>query len=84
MVSDLIYMICNTRQSYQQDPSLVPAIAIPLSNNRLLLNDYIILPETPCTLMIGNSRTTNCVFLSTIIKENKDSEVICLIWMIID
>ena len=79
MVSDLIYMIGNTRQSYQQDPSLVPAIAIPLSNNRLLLNDYIILPETPCTLMMGNSKTTNCVFLSTIIIENKDSEVICLI-----
>lgn len=79
MVSDLIYMIGNTRQSYQQDPSLIPAIAIPLSNNRLLLNDYIILPETPCTLMMGNSKTTNCVFLSTIIKENKDSEVICLI-----
>ena len=79
MVSDLIYMIGNTRQSYQQDPSLVPAIAIPLSNNRLLLNDYIILPETPCTLMMGNSKITNCVFLSTIIKENKDSEVICLI-----
>ena len=79
MVSDLIYMIGNTRQSYQQDPSLVPAIAIPLSNNRLLLNDHIILPETPCTLIMGNSKTTNCVFLSTIIKENKDSEVICLI-----
>ena len=48
--------------------------AVPLSYNRLLLNDHVIYPNTPCTVMSGGNRLYDCVFAATVVKEKEGKE----------
>lgn len=71
MVDDLQMMAAATQALYHVTGIPKVISAAPLSGNRLLLNDKVIEPNTPCTLRNGNNLIRNCVFLSTIVKERR-------------
>lgn len=85
MIDDLFQMVRSTKEVCAKSNVEMPCVVIPLSNSRLLLNDHVIYPNTPCTLLNGNTRMTDCVFVATSVKERelkekkKDPEVIELI-----
>ena len=74
MVNDLQMMAASTKALYNNIgiPKIISAAT--LSGNRLLINDRVIEPNTPCTLRNGNNLIRNCVFLSTIVKEKENKE----------
>ena len=74
MVDDLQMMAAATQALYPVTGIPKVISAAPLSGNRLLLNDKVIEPNTPCTLRNGNNWIRNCVFLSTIVKEKENKE----------
>ena len=74
MVDDLQMMAAATQALYPVTGIPKVISAAPLSGNRLLLNDKVIEPNTPCTLRNGNNLIRNCVFLSTIVKEKENKE----------
>ena len=74
MVDDLQMMAAATQALYHVTGIPKVISAAPLSGNRLLLNDKVIEPNTPCTLRNGNNLIRNCVFLSTIVKEKENKE----------
>ena len=49
-------------------------VVAPLSNNRLLLNNHVIYPNTPCTVRNNSQFIHNCVFMSTMVKEKEVKE----------
>ena len=74
MVSDLQYMAHCTMQLCDRVGIPHICVAAPLSGNRLLLNEKVIEPNTPCILRNGNNVIRNCVFSSTIVKEKDNKE----------
>ena len=74
MVDDLLSMVTSTQQQYSQAPQLMPFIIVPLRDNRLLLGDRVIEPNTPCTVVNGSNRMTDCVFLSTTLGDREIRE----------
>lgn len=74
MIDDLLFMSHNTKQLCDQCQVPPVCTAVPLSNNRLLLNDHVIYPNTPCTLRIGATKMYGCVFVSTVVKEKEFKE----------
>ena len=74
MVNDLQMMAAATKKLYHATGMPKVLSAAPLSGNRLLVNDRVIEPNTPCTLRNGNNMIRNCVFLATIVKEKENKE----------
>lgn len=72
MVDDLLFMIRKTREIVSPR---IQSIAIPLSDNRLLLDDHVIYPNTPCTVVINKVQTEGCFYVSTTIKERSDVRI---------
>ena len=80
MIEDLLHMAHNTRVMCEKQGLPSVCVAVPLSGNRLLLNDHVIYPNTPCLVRSGSSSARECVFVSTTVKDKdlrekrKDSE----------
>lgn len=73
-MEDLLYMARDWSQVCEANNLEKSCIAVPLSYNRLLLNDHVIYPNTPCTVMSGGNRLYDCVFTSTMVKEKEGKE----------
>lgn len=74
MISDLLEMARSTLEISRSQGFPAISIAVPLSSNRLLLNDHVIYPNTPCTMYNGSSKTSGCAFVSTIVKDRDQRE----------
>lgn len=74
MIDDLLYMSHSTKQLCQDCDISPICTVVPLSNNRLLLNDHVIYPNTPCTVRTSRSERFEGVFLSTVVKEKEVKE----------
>lgn len=74
MIDDLLLMARSTKQLCDKYNLPPVCTAAPLSNNRLLLNDHVIYPNTPCSLRNGPQRSVGCTFVSTMVKEKEVKE----------
>lgn len=74
MIDDLLFMSHKTKQLCEKCNVPPVCTVVPLSNNRLLLNDHVIYPNTPCNVRNGGSKMYDCVFLSTVVKEKEMKE----------
>ena len=74
IVDDILHMADETMKLYEQEKLTPTPIVAPLSHNRLLLNNRIINPDTPCTLYSNGSKVADCTFLSTVVKEKENVE----------
>ncbi|KAK8821421.1 hypothetical protein WA538_000789 [Blastocystis sp. DL] len=74
IIEDLLYMARDWLQVCETNHLEKSCIAVPLSYSRLLLNDHVIYPNTPCTVMSGGNRLYDCVFTSTMVKEKEGKE----------
>lgn len=74
MISDLLEMARSTLEICRSQDLPAVSIAVPLSSNRLLLNDHVIYPNTPCTMYNGSTKTSGCAFVSTIVKDRDQRE----------
>ena len=74
LIEDLLYMARDWLQVCETNHLEKSCIAVPLSYSRLLLNDHVIYPNTPCTVMSGGNRLYDCVFTSTMVKEKEGKE----------
>lgn len=75
MIADLIMMSHSTQEMCRQLNIPAPCTVAPLSYNRLLLNDHVISPKTPCSIRTGGMKMVDCEFLwSTVVKEKEMKE----------
>ena len=77
IVDDLLFMAHSTGEQHKHLGIPQPCIVAPLSSQRLLLNDKVIRPNTPCVLLNNGVKVYDCVFASTVVKEKdkRDPEV---------
>ena len=69
MIEDLLHMAHDTREMCKKQGLPSVCVTVPLSGNRLLLNDHVIYPNTPCLVRNGSSGARECVFVSTTVKD---------------
>ncbi|KAK8803922.1 hypothetical protein WA171_000015 [Blastocystis sp. BT1] len=74
IVDDLLYMARDWARVCEEHHLEKSCTAVPLSYNRLLLNDHVIYPNTPCTVMSGGNRLYDCIFAATVVKEKEGKE----------
>ena len=74
IVDDILYMADETMKLYEEEKVVPTPIVAPLSHNRLLLNNRIIEPGTPCALVSNGNKVADCTFLSTMVKEKENGE----------
>ena len=74
IVDDLLYMARDWARACEEHHLEKSCTAVPLSYNRLLLNDHVIYPNTPCTVMSGGNRLYDCIFAATVVKEKEGKE----------
>ena len=74
MIADLLEMARSTQAICQSQGLPDLTVAVPLSSNCLLLNDHVIYPNTPCVMYNGNTKTSGCAFVSTIVKDHDQRE----------
>ena len=73
-MDDVLYMANDTIRLYEQEKKKPAPIVSPLSHNRLLLNNRVIIPGTPCVLYSNGNKVADCVFVSTMVKEKENTE----------
>ena len=74
IANDLLYMANDTIQLYEREKKKSIPIVSPLSQNRLLLNNRIITPDTPCVLYSNGNKVADCIFVSAMAKEKENTE----------
>lgn len=74
MITDVLEMARSTQEICRKQGLPDISVAVPLSSSRLLLNDHVIYPDTPCTMYNGSIKTNGCAFVSTIVKDRDQRE----------